>query len=405
MLKFDYNKLRVEKVYVSKVAADFVYIRRNLDDTVYKNEQGTRSMHLNRPAVRVPFKGGFAADFIRLNFVREFSRAKRAALVWYGDTLIHVELERGRQPESEGPWLSHVEASLRVLPNLLPADRDVHYDGQYIYWKDEKDLGGESAIDPAGRFSIAPVYAIAMADMGIRLLRGKKAATEDNRIERQQAAIAAQAQARAENGEESKDEGPIGKTSTEYASIKVIRRSILQFRPFAGTEQSDKIIAVSPVLERRALDDGKEAKFDDRRALYRLGEHEKPVMGSLEFVMKAADVIGTHYGHEAVDFLDLPKIIASTGEVNLHRIDVEDRRNMPIQHRGEDCIAWVMGFVYREEDLVRQRALTSMFRYVLRNGLVDKVDMDKMRKPEHAGTEIPLRSFRGGDKLATPAPF
>jgi hypothetical protein len=364
--------------------------------------------------VRVPFKGGFAADFMRRNFVKEFSRAKRAALVWYDDTLIHVEIERGRKPDHEGPWISHVEASLDVLPSLLPTDREVYYDGQYIFWKDEEDLGGEARIDPEGRFSIAPVYSIVMSDMGIRLRgNGKQAARDERRIEEQQQIIAAQAQARsaaAEDGENAneagQDEGPIGRRNVPHAAIKVMRRSILQFRPFAGTERHDQLIAVSPVLERRTMEEtGKSTKFDDRRALYRLGDREAPIMGSLEFVMKAADVIGSNYGHDAVDFLDLPKIIASTGEVNLHRIDPDDRRSMPIQHRAEDCIAWLMGFVYREDNLVRQRSLTSMFRYVLRNGLVEQVDMEKLRKPEHANKEIPLRTFRGGDKLAPPAPF
>lgn len=402
MLRFDPSKLRTEKVYLSRVTGSYAYVRRNMDNTPYENDQGVESSHLGRPAIRVPFKEDFARDFIRRNYVREFSRAKRACMLWYGDTLIDVEIERGRKPASEGEWVSNIEASIHDLPQVLPEDREIFYDGQYIFWIDNP-TESEVALDPLKRFSLSQCTCIDMGDMGTKRL------SDDEKY--QMMGLSSNEGAPSDNEHAPADSAPDEEKSERKAHLKTGLRSVLLFRPFAGKPNADELIAVSPVLQRSAITEntrrsGDRPAQDDRRALYRLGNPDNPVMGSLEFVMKAADVIGTHYGQEAVDFLDIPSIVAATGEVNLHRIDKDSRCAMPIQHRGEDCIAWLMGFIHREKDLAVQRSMTGMFRYVLRHGLVGQVDLNRLRKPENAHEEIPLKRFRGQrDKLAMPAPF
>lgn len=408
MLKFDPTQLRTETVLISKVTGSAVLVRRHADGTAYEHPDAKHAKHMGRDVLRVPFNGGFAQDFLRQNYVTEFGRAKRACMLWYGDQLISVEVERGRKPDSEGPWVSNMEAALEELPNVLPKDQDIFYDGQYLFWLGGGDLIGEARLDQDGRFSLRPCMCVSMSNLGV------KARPKKSKSKKKPRATMAQRQAL-----EAYEDGTMpAKDANGNAVILRMRRSVLSFHPFALSPEKEKrdFVVNSPVLERnrsetrnqkRADPNGArtEPKFDDRRALYRMGRGESPVNGSLEFVMKAADVIGTIYGHRAVEFLDLPKIVAATGEVNLHRIDSEDRRSMPIQHRAEDCIAWLMGFIHKEKDLLNQRKLTSMFRYVLRHGLVEQVNIQSLRKEGFESAEIPMKNFRGGERLATPAPF
>lgn len=407
MIKFNLNSLRLEYAYISKVTGNYVYVRRNLDDTVYKNPLAKDVMHKGRKAKAVPFEEHFAGDFIRSNPVREFGRAKRAALLWYDNTLIGVEVERGRKPDQDGPWVSVTEQLVNKLPKSLPKDdRPVYCDGQYIFWHTDKHKEKEVKLGVSDHFSLMNCSCINLQQLGYSKVKEYQSLSD----RQEQAANAVQGDVPDGQGLTTADGAPdmIDGVDNARITVAVKTRSTLHFKPMSHSEDPalKNLEVISPVLEASNYSEttGKRA-VDDEAALYKLGSDTDPLHGSIEFVMRAASVIAKYYGNEAVEFLDIPGIVTGTGHVNFHRIEENIRRRTPIKHRAEDCLAWMLGFVHKEKEISRQRGMTGMFRYVLRKGLVRRHSSMNLVKAGAEDVKLNPKRFYGPDVVIKPAPF
>ena len=99
------------------------------------------------------------------------------------------------------------------------------------------------------------------------------------------------------------------------------------------------------------------------------GEKEYDLKVNLHYVAQVARVITKHYGYDKTDFLNIPEVIESVGTINLvSDIDFQDRLKTVVGINPFNALAYLCGFINREDRLNVVRDLKSTFASIIGYG-------------------------------------
>ncbi|MCP1674547.1 hypothetical protein J2T57_001649 [Natronocella acetinitrilica] len=380
MLVFDLSLMRAVHVFITKVTQDFVYVTSAADGAPYAPAGSEPGSHHGLPVSRVRIPPTVAQDFSRYNPVREFVAPRLASLNYYGDHIVSLELQHFdleaqcfAPPES---WQGMYESRINTLGALI-GSHTAYINGLEIIWQDERDDGEGYALGGSGRLSLVPVRGVRLDHLATTARQRYFAKMVSRRMTGARGAGARRRSAGA----------PASERATQVSAIEAEVVPLEHGRVLAYTA-APGITVFSPLLQRSKSEiaGGNPASGTDQvKAVFALSSGDDPCYPNIEFVLHAARTVGALYGHEAADFLDIPRVIEQTGEVNLKSIARSSRLSVPVAHLPMlDCLAWVFGHVHRERDLDAQRALSRMFRFILRQGMVRA---SQVAAPRRAGAE------------------
>jgi len=182
-------------------------------------------------------------------------------------------------------------------------------------------------------------------------------------------------QMESDNLAENTSDGVIG---ADGVVVPILEAKMLAYVPNPQAPKDEQIIAYSPVLESKmVLSRGRMVNVNqEERMAYMLGSSTNPCYVNIDFIVNTAKTIGKLYGNEAMDFLNIPKVLEETGVVNFYNLSAQSRKYTPISRSPIDCIAWILGYIYRETDLKKLTELSKAFRQTMVGGFVRHSDIN-----------------------------
>lgn len=361
MIKFDLNLMRSAYVYITKITSDYVYVVSHRTGEPYKVSKAIPTRHYDREVFKIKIHRGVSKAFFKNNVMKEFSTPRLASLNYYGDDIVSIEIQmysfylKGFQDPMR--WKSNFAKVQKELEAKIETVDIAYINGQEIFWlEDKSDEFNTYSMTVDNCFRLHRVSYVSLAKMGLNIdhLKNTKAEIESENLD--------------ETMEKSRNE----------ASLIVSSGKVLAYYPNAEYEDMEQICVYSPVLKSNNIGSSlhkKKKKADEDVKIFSLTNVSNPCFVNIQFVLKAAKTIGGLYGHDAVDYLDIPSIIEETGEINFYNIDKESRKNTPVNMSATESLAWLLKFIYKEKCLNKQRELSNMFSYIINYGLVFKNDV------------------------------
>lgn len=377
MIKFDINLMRSAYVYITKITTDYVYVVSHRTGEPYKVSKAVKFNHHGREVYKIKINRGVSKSFFKNNAMKEFSTPRLASLNYYGDDIVSIEIQmysyylKGYQEPMN--WQSNFSKVLKELEDKIETIDVAYINGQEIFWlEDKSDQFNTYSITADNCFKLHKASYVSLAKMGLNiehLSNTKKELASDNIDD---------------------IESEIEKTRNN-AKLTVSMGKVMAYYPNAEHAELENICVYSPVLKSNNIGSSigkKKKKTDEDVKLFSLTNTDNPCFVNIQFILKAAKTIGGLYGHDAVDYLNIPSIIEQTGEINFYNIDKSSRANTPVGMSATESLSWLMGFIYKESCLNKQRELSAMFSYIINYGLVFKKDIIVTTLDE--SEEIPL---------------
>lgn len=403
MIRFDVEKLRTDYVFLTKVTDQFAYVLCDREGEVYAPEGSIPGTQFGRNIRKVRLHPMIAARFFKENHgVRDFSvRPVLAGLTYYGEKMLAIEICTSPILRDGGETAERFVKQWKAMADLskddlrqLTSDKECWINGREILWlaPAEEMCEGGVRLDEEGAFRVRMVGSIDL----VRITR------------------------RPADFEVLESKAFLGGVNIDAPGIIPHHGLVLAYYPGIQDSEGREIAVYSPSLRREQAKDGSKrssrmrhlqeqndatGNVDELRRVYELMSNTNPFYPNLDFVLFSARVIGKLYGNEAVDFLDLPAIIVQIGETNFHRIHAKARSMIPLHHLHiRDALAWVFGYLYREDDLYRTMELTRMVRYIMSRGIVRKSQIQTNLKEGVSAADLPLKSGMPVSLANRPAP-
>lgn len=98
---------------------------------------------------------------------------------------------------------------------------------------------------------------------------------------------------------------------------------------------------------------------------------------NLNFALACGKVIGSIFGYEKIEPLNLPSLMVDLGSVNLLDIDQSVKATYDIGLKFSHCLAWLLGLLGRTDTLESYIAMRSIIKYLTKRGIFRK-DLFKM---------------------------
>lgn len=131
----------------------------------------------------------------------------------------------------------------------------------------------------------------------------------------------------------------IGSIENEKANSK---RMVIAYH--TKDQEGNYITAISPTVSG--------IKYRDRKTKsINFDKMEKSFYVNLNFILNCAKTVGESYGYEAISFLDLEEVLIKMETVNLYSLPDYIRNLTPIQQTFKECISWIIGLSYRENNI------------------------------------------------------
>lgn len=364
MIKFDPAKVTFEYVYIRKIFKNFVEVICDNNGNKYESEN-VSFKRLKDGSVQIPIHYKVYALYLKRNSLLHFDEkvGKKACILFYDGKVLTIDVYRKsyfeKNIETQEKWTSANEGVVSIITDMLKVNDTAYIDGESIFFLDK--------LKPIIRlktniFWYQPVRYIELSKMGIKKANSELLSKIDD-----------------------KDE----KEKNSYIILK--DGYTLAFKPnIIGTDISEEIIVYSPVFgneitkskpkSRRVEDFNKpSAPSSFFSQINKIEDTANPNIMNLDFVLKAAKVIGSHYSFEDTDFLDIPKIILETGILNLkYDISRESRSKYPVAIKPFEGLAYIYRYLYMENDLNVYRDLVSLFNFTIKYGFVSKKDTTEL---------------------------
>lgn len=382
MINFEFGQLRSDYVFITKITRDYVYVV--CDRNLAPYGVGETATHFGHEVRKVSIHGGVYARFIKYNTLREFSTPRLATLNYYGTDIISMELQEynyiDRSFDDAQTWVSKFDQAIPLIEKRIKyyveKGFDVFMNGETIFWTKKHTMAtAESAdndstyvnLNPEGSLRLYYARAIKLFRIGIPQTKSLDRIREMNNHRN--------GEAQQQNLEEN-DSAVIGGGNV---NVPILNGKMIAFVPNPQAPKEQQVLAFSPILESkqvRSASGGMRTVNHEERAAYSIGSKSNPTYVNVDFALNSAKIIGKHYGNEAMDFLDIPSILKNTGVVNLKRLSPNSRKNMPINRTALDCIAWLLGYIYREKSLSVLQDLNKAFRFTMTSGFIRESDID-----------------------------
>lgn len=364
MIKFDPAKVTFEYVYIRKIFKNFVEVICDNNGNKYESEN-VSFKRLKDGSVQIPIHYKVYALYLKRNSLLHFDEkvGKKACILFYDGKVLTIDVYRKsyfeKNIETQEKWTSANEGVVSIITDMLKVNDTAYIDGESIFFLDK--------LKPIIRlktniFWYQPVRYIELSKMGIKKVNSELLSKIEDKEE---------------------------KEKNSYIILK--DGYTLAFKPnIIGTNISEEIIVYSPVFgneitkskqkSKRAEDLNKpssQSSFFSQ--INKIEDTTNPNIMNLDFVLKAAKVIGNHYSFEDTDFLDIPKIILETGILNLkYDISRESRSKYPVAIKPFEGLAYIYRYLYMEKDLNVYRDLVSLFNFTIKYGFVSKKETTEL---------------------------
>lgn len=364
MIKFDPAKVTFEYVYIRKIFKNFVEVICDNNGNKYESEN-VSFKRLKDGSVQIPIHYKVYALYLKRNSLLHFDEkvGKKACILFYDGKVLTIDVYRKsyfeKNIETQEKWTSANEGVVSIITDMLKVNDTAYIDGESIFFLDK--------LKPIIRlktniFWYQPVRYIELSKMGIKKVNSELLSKIEDKEE---------------------------KEKNSYIILK--DGYTLAFKPnIIGTNISEEIIVYSPVFgneitkskqkSKRAEDLNKpssQSSFFSQ--INKIEDTTNPNIMNLDFVLKAAKVIGNHYSFEDTDFLDIPKIILETGILNLkYDISRESRAKYPVAIKPFEGLAYIYRYLYMEKDLNVYRDLVSLFNFTIKYGFVSKKETTEL---------------------------
>lgn len=360
MIKFDITLLRSSYVYITKVTTDYVYVTTHRTGEAYKASSSVKAIHHGREVHKLKIHRNVSKSFFKHNAMKEFSKPRLASLNYYGSSIVSIEIQKYsfylKGYQEPMLWQSNYSKVINELHECMKEVETAYINGQEIFWvHDKSDAFNSYSLTPDNCFHLHKVSYVNLGKMGLSIDNLKNTSIE----------------LASENNIDKKDQETLDNTRNT-AKLCISEGKVMGYYP---NGYDDELFVYSPVLKSKSAQAGfssKVRKSDENVKVFQLVSESNPCYVNLQFVIKAAKTIGSLYGHKAVDFLDIPKIITQTGHINFYNISKESRKNIPVALSATDSLAWLFSFINSEENIDRLRDLSGMFSYIINFGLVFK---------------------------------
>ena len=364
MIKFDPAKVTFEYVYIRKIFKNFVEVICDNNGNKYESEN-VSFKRLKDGSVQIPIHYKVYALYLKRNSLLHFDEkvGKKACILFYDGKVLTIDVYRKsyfeKNIETQEKWTSANEGVVSIITDMLKVNDTAYIDGESIFFLDK--------LKPIIRlktniFWYQPVRYIELSKMGIKKVNSELLSKIEDKEE---------------------------KEKNSYIILK--DGYTLAFKPnIIGTNISEEIIVYSPVFgneitkskqkSKRAEDLNKPSSQNSFFSqINKIEDTTNPNIMNLDFVLKAAKVIGNHYSFEDTDFLDIPKIILETGILNLkYDISRESRSKYPVAIKPFEGLAYIYRYLYMEKDLNVYRDLVSLFNFTIKYGFVSKKETTEL---------------------------
>jgi len=364
MIKFDPAKVTFEYVYIRKIFKNFVEVICDNNGNKYESEN-VSFKRLKDGSVQIPIHYKVYALYLKRNSLLHFDEkvGKKACILFYDGKVLTIDVYRKsyfeKNIETQEKWTSANEGVVSIITDMLKVNDTAYIDGESIFFLDK--------LKPIIRlktniFWYQPVRYIELSKMGIKKVNSELLSKIEDKEE---------------------------KEKNSYIILK--DGYTLAFKPnIIGTNISEEIIVYSPVFgneitkskqkSKRAEDLNKPSSQSSFfLQINKIEDTTNPNIMNLDFVLKAAKVIGNHYSFEDTDFLDIPKIILETGILNLkYDISRESRSKYPVAIKPFEGLAYIYRYLYMEKDLNVYRDLVSLFNFTIKYGFVSKKETTEL---------------------------
>lgn len=358
MIKFDPAKIQFEYVYIRKIFKSFVEIISDVNGNTYESSF-VEYKRLKDGSVQIPIHYKVFSLYLKNNSLLEFNpmNGRKACIFYYDGKVLLVDVYRinyfGRR-ETESEWKSVNESIFAQVKKVFKDPDETYIDGESIFFID-KTLP-VSHFKTTKNFYIQAVRYIDLSKMGIKKYISNL--FENNT-----------------DSKENSDEGD----SIANSSIMILKSGfVLAYNPYRDIDPlNEEVIVYSCVfksLEKKKQ--GKNSKWSQDEScanLLKIENPENPLFFNLNFVLRAAKVIGEHFDFDETDFLNIPQLILDTGIINLKSdISRQSRDNYPVSLNVWDCFAYIMRYCYLEKDLNNYRDFVNLFKFAVTKGFVSK---------------------------------
>ncbi len=364
MIKFDPAKVTFEYVYIRKIFKNFVEVICDNNGNKYESEN-VSFKRLKDGSVQIPIHYKVYALYLKRNSLLHFDEkvGKKACILFYDGKVLTIDVYRKsyfeKNIETQEKWTSANEGVVSIITDMLKVNDTAYIDGESIFFLDK--------LKPIIRlktniFWYQPVRYIELSKMGIKKVNSELLSKIEDKEE---------------------------KEKNSYIILK--DGYTLAFKPnIIGTNISEEIIVYSPVFGNEITKSKQKSKraedlnkpFSQNSFFSQINKIEdttNPNIMNLDFVLKAAKVIGNHYSFEDTDFLDIPKIILETGILNLkYDISRESRSKYPVAIKPFEGLAYIYRYLYMEKDLNVYRDLVSLFNFTIKYGFVSKKETTEL---------------------------
>ncbi len=367
MIKFNPEKITFEYVYIRKIFKTFVEVISDNERNPYKSET-VEYKRLKDGCVQIPIHYKVYALYLKTNSILHFDEniGKKACITFYDGKVLSIDVYRKNyfsEPEPEATWKSVNEGVFSHIKGMLEIQEDIYIDGESIFLVDK--LSPIQNFKNTKSFWVQPVRYIALSKMGVKKYTSKLLNDLKNDT--------------LKSPEEKEKE-----LKKENDSTVILRSGyVLAYNPNKDFNENDNsIIVYSPVFDTGTANISKNKKDNNKseaeqrqffKNLQNIENKDDPTILNLNFVLKAARVIGEHYSFDETDFLDIPALICETNIINLKTdISINSRATYPVDIPVWDGLAYIMRFCYQESNLNIYRDLVSLFRFTLVRGFVSK---------------------------------
>ena len=379
MLNFDPSKLRSSYVYITQVTNDYVHVAHHRNGEPYRPESGQLDPKTGHTKIRINKQVAHTFMNKKGSPVRKFSTPRLASINYYGGQVMSIELKPVSNRIMEKNWRSGFsKLSADLCEKLsLPEyqSRQVRFDGKSISWdanvasneqemrRNDFILDHDSDGNRLGHYRLRQVESINLMTMGLLGDKNINMMIQDEK-----------------SVELSSDE--LMEFVYRNYGLSVKNGMSLVYMP----DPDGDIEAYSPVIGANdgQLTDRDKAKEKERlRGIYSLCSSTKPSFINLDFVLEVGKTIGKLYGQKANDFFDIPSILEDIGEVNFHNINKSSRMTYPVQIEAKTAVAWLLGFMHREQDPENLRILGNTISKSLVENIITTNEIDRIYKRDN----------------------
>jgi hypothetical protein len=331
MIPFDREQFTVQYVKLKSVSTALSGSMK-----IVNEEASQSSGYLVTDRIRIPF--ALARAFKKSNAVSNFMAARDAAVVWYGNQVVMLELRPSfstTTTDGEDRWVSKCERNITncVLP-MMDDGRDWYTDGVYIYSLPEMQQALDSATNLTmdGKFKGINVSCIKfMHLMDINLI--------DTTHTRSIVAVISE--------------------NNHVVLTPPIWKNIYDNRSSSMTS-----IEVDNELS------AEKGRFDSIAELYDV---------NLEFALNAGRTVGAIFGNEHIQPIRLPELMISLGTVNLPKVPKSIRETFGVGLPFLHAFAWIAGLMAKCDSMENYMAMRGLMKHLMQKGMYKSAILKKVQ--------------------------